>query len=103
MKLFLENFQEGREDGTKGRSRRLTLGETSSQEIINSKQTKQSEPERRSDGEGSKSWIIGSESRLRSPLARRHSLNLKRRCGIMKMWPLINIWGAKQVGWHAPR
>lgn len=47
MKLFLDNFQEGREDGTKGRSRRLTLGETSSQEIINSKQTKQSEPEKK--------------------------------------------------------
>lgn len=42
--------------------------------------------------------VIGSESRLRALRARRHSLNLKRRCGVMKMWLLINIWGAKQVG-----
>lgn len=74
------------------------------QQIDRTEWTREGEKsERKRDGEGSKSWIIGSESRLRSPRARRHSLNLKRRCGIMKMWPLINIWGAKQVGWHAAR
>lgn len=52
---------------------------------------------------GARVWIIGSKSRLRAPRARRHSLNLKRHCGVMKMWPLINIWGAKQVGWRAKK
>lgn len=49
------------------------------------------------------SRIIGIEPRRRSALGRQHSLNLKRCCGVMKMWPLINIRvsvvaPAKQVG-----
>lgn len=46
------------------------------------------------------SRIIGSEPRRRSLLGRQHSLNLKHRRSVMKMWPLINIWVAavKQVG-----
>lgn len=50
------------------------------------------------------SRIIGGEPRRRAALGRQHSLNLKCRRSVMKMWPLINIRvaaaaaAAKQVG-----
>ena len=88
-------------DISPGRERELLRKQTVERDTRPNERGRTSQSRR--DGEGSKSWIIGSEWRLRSPRARRHSLNLKRRCGIMKMWPLINIWGAKQVGWHAAR
>lgn len=74
---------------------------------LSTSQNKRREPgetERRGGRWGEmESRIIGSEPRRRSALSRQHSLNLKRRCGVMKMWPLINIRvaavaAAKQVG-----
>lgn len=100
MKYFLENFHRGKED----RKWIIHPDETTSQkknkQQIDGRNERVRGRERKGESELSKSWIIGSASRLRARRARRHSLNLKRRCGVMKMWPLINIWGAKQVGWR---